>query len=434
MRDYYSPNEAEFMGETDSQSIQNAVNAAAKGEVHIVRIPRRNARTGEDVWMIDRTILLPSDITIELYDCHLTLAEGVYQNVFRNENMYTDLGLTLEGEQHDIRIVGFGNAVLDGGLGNDLREANSGQDGRPNIRYNNFILLHNVRDYVLENFKCQNMRWWAINQIFCRNGRLSNLSFFNGEIIPNQDGINLRLGCENIIIENITGRTGDDTVAITLLRGGDYALSVEGKDVDTHDISIRNVFSNTRQTIVALRASDGMKLYRVDIDNVRDIGGGYESWGVVRIGENNWYRERPNILGEMYEINVRNVYSRYKGTVFLNASLKDSRIENVYAGGSSMHAVSTFMCEHINRENNRHVQGGVDMENVVIENIHYNGTAGYCDWATLTVPGEPFNGCALDFRCMREGDGFQNVVFRDIFACEGAELVMSCEGLSVDIQ
>ncbi len=434
MREYYSPNDADLMGATDSESIQNAVNATRGGESHVVRIPRRNARTGQDEWCIDKSILLPSDITVELYDCHLTLAEGVYENIFRNENLYTDLGFTLEGEQYGIRIVGYGDAILDGGLGNDLREATSEKDGRPNIRFNNFILLHNVRDYVLEGFKCINTRWWAINQMFCRNARLSNLSFFNGSHIPNQDGINVRLGCENIIIENITGRTGDDTVAVTLLKGSDLRYQVQGKSLDTHDISIRNVFANSRQTLVALRCSDGAKLYRVNVENVRDIGGEYQPWGIVRIGENNWYRERPNILGEMYEINVKGVYSRGAGTLFLNASLKDSRIENVYAGGTSMYAISTFMTEHMNVEINRLVQGGVDMENVVIENIHYNGTAGHCNWSALTVVGEPFSGCALDFRCMRKEDKFKNVVFRDIFTREGTEIALLHEGLELDIR
>ena len=51
----------------------------------------------------------------------------------------------------DDGVVG---AVLDGGGGNDLTQKTSCVDGRPHIWNNNFILLHHVEDYVLENFKC----------------------------------------------------------------------------------------------------------------------------------------------------------------------------------------------------------------------------------------------------------------------------------------
>nr|MBQ4318338.1 hypothetical protein [Clostridia bacterium] len=357
MEYYLNPNSPQFMADTDSQSIQNAVNAAENGPVRTVIIPRRNNRTGNDEWMIDKTILLPSDITVILDDCHLTLVEGVYENIFRNKNMYTEIAKTPDGTQHGIRITGRGNAVLDGGKGNDLRESTSRKDGRPHVRFNNFVLLNNVTDYVLENFKCINLRWWAINQIYCRRGRLSNLSFFNGDHIPNQDGINLRIGCSDILIENITGRTGDDVVALTALpKGSDRELVPDGGDVDIHDVTIRNVSANTKRTIVALRNHDGAKLYRVNIENIRDIGG-YSTWGVVRIGENNWYRERLSELGETYEISIRGVYSLSMGTVSINSTLMDSSIRDVYAGGTSMAAISTYARPHINSESGNFVKG-----------------------------------------------------------------------------
>ena len=120
MMHYLSPNDPKFMGKTDAESIQNAINAAEKGPIRTVSIPRFCARTGAEEWIIDKSILLPSDITIVLDDCHLTLKEGVYENVFRNKNMYTEISTKPEGKQHGIRIIGFGNAIIDGGKGNDL--------------------------------------------------------------------------------------------------------------------------------------------------------------------------------------------------------------------------------------------------------------------------------------------------------------------------
>ena len=86
--DYYiSPNDPRYMGRDDSESIQNAIDAAEASGIRTVIIPRICDRTGRDEWIITKSILLPSDITVILDDCHLTLADGIYENIFRNKNM-----------------------------------------------------------------------------------------------------------------------------------------------------------------------------------------------------------------------------------------------------------------------------------------------------------------------------------------------------------
>ena len=409
--------------DNDSQAIQAAIKQAAASGINRVLIPKKQTPQGFTYWEINKTILLPSNITIILDDCHLRLKDGVFENIFRNENMYQTETYTIEQEQHNIYILGRGGAVLDGGNANGLTEATSNKNGFPHIRNNNLILLHNVRDYVLEGFRLINQRHWAINQLFCRNGRLSHLSFFNGETRHNQDGINLRIGCNNILVEDITGRTGDDTIALSAFpKGSDGHFAVEGKDGDIHDVIIRDVRASTRQTIVAMRNNDGAQLYRVVVENVFDIRSEYTPWGVVKIGENNYYHDRPSVLGETREISIRNVRAQGAGCIFLGASLQDSHISDVYASGGTMHAVSTFLPEMVFPENNCIICGGIDMKNVCIENIHYHGTAAYCDdpgdgsyQNRYTYPGLPFHGCALDFRCMRPTDRLEHVIFRNIF-------------------
>lgn len=436
MEQYLSPNDQRFISDSDSKTIQNAVNAAENGDIRTVRIPRKCARTGKCEWIIDEPILLPSDITIILDDCRLVLAKDVYSNIFRNKNMYTDISTKPEGRQHGIRIIGVGDAILDGGEGNDLTERTSMQDGRPSIRNNNFVLLHNVTDYVLENFSCVNLRWWAINQICCTHGRLENLRFFNGKLIPNQDAIDLRIGCSHIYINNITGRLGDDVVALTALIGtkAREALLVDGMTPDIHDITIRNVFADTNYSLVALRNTDGAKMYRIFIENIMDPGGEYGPRSVVRIGENLYYAERTAILGETYDIHVRGVYSNSHATMFIGAALQDSHISDVYAGGTSMHAISTFAPTRFLKKQNCMVTGGATMKNVVFENIHYNGNPQHMDDEWMCRADETdFVGRALDLRCFREGDTFERVVFRDVFCREGAEICVA-EGITPDIR
>ena len=436
MKNYYSPNDVEFIADSDSKSIQNAIDAAEKGPIRTVRIPRVSERTGREEWIIDKSLLLPSDVTVILDDCHLILKKGVYENIFRNKNMYTDISTKPEGKQRNIRIIGEGDAILDGGEGNDLTEATSMKDGRPSIRFNNFILLHNVDGYVIENLSLVNLRWWAINQCCCTNGRLENLRFFNGDLIRNQDGIDVRLGCSHIYINNITGRLGDDVIALSAFAGGleRKRYLVEGMEPDIHDVTIKNVTADTNYSLVALRNTDGAKMYRISIENIRDAGGIYGPRSVVRIGENLYYVNRTSIIGETYDITVRGVYSLNRGTIFIGGALKDSHISDVYAGGSSMSAISTFAIHRWLEQKKLYAWGGATMENVVFDNIHYNGTAGHCNEEWMNDEGEEFLGCALDFRRMREDDYFKNVVFRDVFTRDGAELFIACDKVKPDIR
>jgi hypothetical protein len=80
------------------------------------------------------------------------------------------------------------------------------------------------------------------------------------------------------------------------------------------------------------------------------------------------------------------------------------------------------------------MEGGVTMENVVIENVYYDGTAGFCDDPNQTIVGQEWHGAALDFRCMRKTDYFKNVIFRNIFAREGAEIAVCKMGVELDIK
>ncbi len=278
------------------------------------------------------------------------------------------------------------------------------------------------------------MRYWAINQIACRHGYLAHLNFNAGKHYRNQDGINLRIGCSDILIEHITGHTGDDVVALTALpKCSDGQLAVEG-DMDIHDVTIRDVRANTKQSIVALRNHDGAKMYRVQIEDITDIGSPYYPWGVVRLGENNYFRERESALGETYEITVKGVYSRARGTVFLGASLMDSHISDVHAGGGAMHAVSTFYTTTTDSETGCRRVGGVTMKNVVIDNIYYSAVPAFCNDSSMTYAEEEYHGCALDLRCMREDiDRLENVVVRNVFT-NGAPKLLIHPGYSLDIQ
>ncbi|MBO7376866.1 MAG: hypothetical protein J6V01_07150, partial [Clostridia bacterium] len=203
---------------------------------------------------IDREIRLPSDFTLVLSDCHLRMADGCYSNMFVNENFDSPEGRTAAGRNRNVVIEGVGSAVLDGGEYNGLSERNESRDGLPPIWKNNLLLFANVDGFRITGVSCRNMRWWALNFIYCSNGYIGNVDFcandtaiapdgseyhgllrsrYEEVLVKNADGIDLRQGCHDIVIENITGFTEDDSVALTALDGSlERTFLVAGESPD----------------------------------------------------------------------------------------------------------------------------------------------------------------------------------------------------------
>ena len=152
--------------------------------------------------------------------------------------------------------------------------------------------------------------------------------------VKNADGIDLRIGCHNVLIENITGFTEDDTIALTALGGFERRLGyvVEGESCDIHDVKIRNVASDSYIcSVVRLLNDEGNKLYNIDIDGVTHVLCGKHKKKpryVVRIGDTA-YAEKHSVLGDTHNISVRNVFSHGVYAVSLCKGLVDSEIENI---------------------------------------------------------------------------------------------------------
>lgn len=354
-REFFSPND--FFEGSDAQRIQAAVRRAHESGCNQVVIPRMN-QAGRAEWIIDQAIELPSDMTVVLDNCHLRMADGVISQMFRNELAYAPEGCELAGEQHNISIVGRGQAIIDGGAENELNEFTSGKNGLPHVSSNLLIYMHNVEGIVIENLTVRDQRWWAIMFMFCRNARLSRLHF---EITHrssygnqygkwrNQDGIDLRVGCSNFLIEDISGETGDDTIALTALCGPssfERQALVAGRDTDIHDCVIRNVraFPNMC-AIIRLLCQQGNKIYNIAMDNIVDASRprlDSKTQEVLRIGEDGYYScpEDRGHPGDISNISVSNVYSRALSAVHLEMAVKNFHASNIFVHHDGHHALT----------------------------------------------------------------------------------------------
>ncbi len=296
---------------------------------------------------IDEAVRLPSNFTLILQDCHLRMADGSFSNMFVNESHDTEKGRTIAGTDRNISIIGRGNAILDGGKYNGLSEKTQRTNGLPPIWKNNLLLFTNVDGFKISDISCRNQRWWALNFVYCSNGYLGNIDFcandtaidetgkeyhglrrdkYSEVLVKNADGIDLRQGCHDILIENITGFTEDDTVALTGLCGSvEREFSVGGLPSDICNVTIKNVRSAAFCSNVRLLNQGGVKLHDILIDGIYDTAdtSPYMDRGIytVRVGDMHLYGERHATREETYNVTLKNVRGGGRAVVALAGAI-----------------------------------------------------------------------------------------------------------------
>jgi hypothetical protein len=288
-------------------------------------LPRRLVVTGNH--MIGETVWLPSRFTLELVGAHLTQVSGTFCNIFRADNA------------EDVVIIGKPGAdgkpsTLDGGEYNGLSEKNANREGRPPIWVNNMILFTNVKRFRVEGLHMTKQRWWAANFVGCSEGTIRNLSFLadhtsiteDGTVldilragkyheirVKNADGVDLRAGCHDIVIEDITGFTEDDTVALTCLPGRTEKWFLPpDAEYEIRDITVRRVHSSSCCSIVRLLAQGGTQMHRILVEDVRDTGDGETYYTghahtVVNLGDCHAYSKPQATPADVTDITIRKV-------------------------------------------------------------------------------------------------------------------------------
>lgn len=308
-------------------------------------------------WEMEREVRLPSHFTLILEDCHLRQAEGTFCNLFVNQNHGTALGKTAAGTDRNITLLGRGNAVLDGGVYNGLSEKNHSKDGMPPIWKNNLLLFTNVDGFKISGLHCRNQRWWALNFLYCAHGYLGDLDFcandtavdsegreyhglkrdfYREVLVKNADGIDLRKGCHHITIENITGFTEDDSVALTALNGKlEEVFAVEDLPGDLCHITVRNVRTAAFCTNVRLLNQGGTKLHDILVDGVYDAAAEspHMDRGIyaVRVGDTRLYGERHATAEETYNITVTNVRGGGTHVIALAGAIRNLTLYGIEA-------------------------------------------------------------------------------------------------------
>ena len=370
----FTPNA--FQG-SDAERINLAIQAAAVAGGRVV-IPRVNTggAAPRDLWLLDSAILLRSNTELELDDCRIKLSDRCRDNLMRSANV--GLGITEIRPLRGIHIRGIGHAVLEGAdrpratgdsaktlgtqtYGSDAGVAGESQKGDWR---NMGILLAFVEDFSIRNVAIRDSHCWAISLERCASGVLRDIDFASAQFkvidgvrrtILNQDGIDLRMGCHDIRIENITGYTGDDLIALTAISGaGRLAGRLESTMVtsaanrgqeqdDIHHVAISNVNGYCRggHHIVRLLNTSGVRMHDIVLDGLTDTSpAGAGGKAAVKIGDNNprWGGVTP--LGDTSRIDIRHIASQSRHAILIAGSLADSTISDVAHHGAAPEPVT----------------------------------------------------------------------------------------------
>lgn len=314
-------------------------------------------------YRITRSVLLPSNTTAVIDGCTVKLADGAFDTLFRGDNLVLDeadpYGYPLEILPiENVRILGRNGGKIEGCDVNP-RILNYVKGVEEEV-FGDFwgwrtlnISLSRCDGFEVAGLTMEKSRCWTMSFDMCRNGYIHDIVVNSN--VKNGDCIDFRSGCHDCRVENITGYTGDDTVACTALRAGrgkvpapsgvypgEYYLypmeptgfydNRSGEDRNISRIRIRNLETGGKHHGVICLAANGCKVHDVTVENVREVPmDGPDSWrqATVKIytGYGSGYTR-----GDIHDITVsdiRTTYAQY--SVFCNAEVENVLLRNITA-------------------------------------------------------------------------------------------------------
>lgn len=358
-----TPNQ--FKG-NDIQRIRLAI-GAAKGTTNKVVIPAVNSN-GTNIWLIDSAILIPSNMYIILDNCTIQLSDSCRDNMFRSDNI--GIGISDPKWNHNTGIVGVGYVILKGAanpratgdsgkkLGRESYGSDEGKAGRKQTGdwRNIMILMAYVDGFKLKNITIENSHAWAISFERTINADISDISVYNPTeinvngkkvIALNKDGIDLRHGCKNFRIENISGLTGDDFIALTILglhsgnqKNGNLNSMMltttkwNGPEDDIEQVYISNITCQSYTRGVAIRANDSASINNVYINGLKWNG----HWNAILAGGKGY--GNPSLPGHINNIHAMNIIGNGLSLIHIEDAIADCSFLNCLYTGVGEQAIT----------------------------------------------------------------------------------------------
>lgn len=396
---FLTPNDKSIMAANDAASIQNAINAASENGVNKVVIPRYNKRTDSCVWVVSKTLRIPAQMMLVLDSCRLELAEGFAGPMLANSLYDNEAGKLIAGEQTNIRIQGKGEAVL----------AGKGE----------MVKLHNVRNFTVEGFRVEGSSSNAIGLMYCAYGKTCNIDFAGACTAEDQNGIQLRRGCHDVTVENITGVVAGDVISLAAEANPerDVAAHVMGLVIDVRNIIVKNIKATCCGHLVKLFNQDGVLLYNILIESVSDTSADYSEnrpFSAVMIGDP---AAKPNdraaLPGETKTITVRNLFTHARYGVAICGALTNTLFESIHVHGDCEYAIAT-----VGQENT--------LVNVLCKGIYYSAEQRSGE---ELLPACRYTGAVVSF----ENCTGAHICVQDVFAGKASSFVKASGEVVIDL-
>jgi hypothetical protein len=390
-----TPNQ--FKG-SDIRRIRCAINAA-NGTTNRIVIPSVNSN-GTNHWLIDSAIQVPGNMTIILNSCTIQLSDSCRDNMFRSENVGT--GITDPRWIKNINIVGIGNVMLKGAVnpratgdsGKKLGRSYGSDEGKAGRKQtgdwrNIMILMAYVDGFKLKNVDIENSHAWAMSFERTLNADISEIKLFNPEKIIvndkevtalNKDGIDLRNGCKNFRIDNITGMTSDDFIALSILsltssnrqsmENGNLNSTMvttsawRGPEDDIEQVYITNITCESYTRAVAIRSNDSAGIKNVYINGL--IWRGH--WNAILAGGKGY--GKPALPGRINNIHAMNVMGNGQSLIHVEEAIADCSFMNCAYTGTGAQVI-TYNIDKSKPVNyiSREITDKSMTKNVITENI-----------------------------------------------------------------
>lgn len=366
-----TPNQ--FKKGSDSDRIEAAISDALKAGINSIEIPRVDQVHGKTKWLVDRAILLPSNMTVILDNCTIQLADQCRDNMFRSNN--SGIGITDPKWNNNISIIGIGDVILKGAdnpraTGDEWRKlvlsgkgrvsygSDAGKEGMKQTGdwRNIMILMAYVNGFQLKNIKIENSHAWAISLERTINADISDIVINSPEEIVvkgknvqvyNRDGIDIRIGCKNLRINNFTGSTGDDFIALSLLdenpkiqEGGSLNSTMvtsrkwRGPEDDIEKIFISNINCKSLCRGIAIRANDSTSINNVYINGLFYDG----HMNALLVGGRGY--GTPSLPGKINNIKAMNIIGNGASLILIEEPISDCYFMNCMYSGNGKEIIT----------------------------------------------------------------------------------------------
>lgn len=349
-KNFISPND--FADTTQFGRVKSAVDFVRIQGYGIIELGI-DKETNANLWIFPEALTLPTNCWIYINNSIVKRGDQVFDNIFRNEGIVPDPDPFKVAKElnpnANIRI--FGNdktlSIIDGNYNNAYKAPHPVKGGDPVPWVSDFygwraqsILFANTVGHRVHNLTLRDSTNWTIsNEHGCAYAKFHDLHFRT--IAKNGDGVDLRQGCNNIEIYNISGTTSDDMVACSALKNfvetfpsGDYIFPTQvggyaerGFGSDITDIKIWNIRGDMSAGGVRLLWTGGSKMKNISVFDIADTSRQFMYYAVyIHTGQYG----RPAVMGEGENITVNKVVSNKSDVVIrLDAPIKDCWINNI---------------------------------------------------------------------------------------------------------